>query len=88
MRTPPRPLQHGPPREGQAMSTIFVSSAPLAGFEEEAKVRTLLRSIGVLAGWLEENRASADQVRVRRIKRWRGEALEQLGLEINRTTIP
>jgi hypothetical protein len=74
--------------EAQAPSTISVPGALLAGFEEGAKVRTLLRSIGVLAGWLEENGASADQVRVRRIKRWRGEALQQLRLELNRTTIP
>jgi hypothetical protein len=36
--------------------------------------------------WLEENEGRLeDEVRVRRIKRWRAEALEQLRLELDRT---
>jgi len=67
--------QNGPPREGEAR-TIFVG----------AKVRTLLRSVGVLDGWLEQNEGRSENVvRVRRMKRWREEALEQLRLELNRT---
>ena len=51
-----------------------------------AKVRTLLCSVGVLDGWLEENEGRSENVvRVRRMKRWREEALEQLRLELNRT---
>jgi len=79
MRNSASPRQHGPPRERQTR-TIFVSGATLAGFSEGAKVRTLLRSVDVLDGWLEDNEGSLeDEVRVRRVKRWRAEALRQLG---------
>ena len=58
-------------------------------FRGEARVKTLLRSIAVLDGWLEENEGwIEDEVRVRRIKRWRAEALEQLRLELDRTSSP
>jgi hypothetical protein len=41
----------------------------------------LLRSVCVLEEWLEENEGKiADEVRVRRIKHWREEALQQLRL--------
>jgi hypothetical protein len=41
----------------------------------------LLRSLCVLEEWLEDNEGKlADEVRVRRIKHWREEALEQLRL--------
>jgi hypothetical protein len=41
----------------------------------------LLRSVCVLEEWLEENEGKiADEVRIRRIKRWRAEALQQLRL--------
>jgi hypothetical protein len=77
--------QHGHPR-GEQTRPIFLPRSPLPGFEEVAKVRSLLRSVGVLDGWLEENEGrSEDEVRLRRIKRWRAEALEQLRLELNRT---
>ena len=85
MRNSARPRRYGPPRGAQA-TTIYVPRASLAGFPKGAKVRTLLRSVAVLDGWLEDNEGrSEDEVRVRRIKRWRGEALEQLRLELNRT---
>jgi hypothetical protein len=75
----------GLPRVGEA-TTFSVPRVPLAGFPEEARVRTLLRSVAVLDEWLEENEGrSEDEVRVRRIKRWREEALEQLRLELKRT---
>jgi len=77
------------PSEGSQARTIYVPGAPLAGFAQGAKVRTLLRSVAVLDGWLEENEGrSEDEVRLRRMKRWRGEALEQLRLELSRTSSP
>jgi hypothetical protein len=67
-------------------TTFSLPRAPLASFPEEARVKTLLRSIAVLDGWLEENEGTTDdEVRVGRMKRWRGEALEQLRLELDRT---
>ena len=83
-----RSRSHGFPKRGEATTTIFVARASLSGFPEGAKAKTLLRSIGVLEGWLEQNEASAGKVRVRRIKRWRGEALQQLRLELNLTSSP
>jgi hypothetical protein len=88
MRNSARLPQHGHSRGGQTRP-IFLPRSPLAGFEEGAKVRTLLRSVGVLDGWLEQNEGRLeDEVRVRRMKRWRAEALEQLRVELNRTSSP
>jgi hypothetical protein len=79
------PRLRGLPRVEQA-TTFSVPRAPLADLPEEARVKTLLRSIAVLEEWLEENEGHTDdEVRLRRMKRWRGEALEQLRLELNRT---
>jgi hypothetical protein len=84
MRNAMRPRPHSLPRGGA--STISVPRALLADLPEEAKVKTLLRSVGVLDRWLEDNEGcSEDEMRVRRIKRWREEALEQLRLELNQT---
>jgi hypothetical protein len=81
----PRP--HSLPRGG--VTTICVPRASLADLPEEAKVKTLLRSVGVLNGWLQDNEGrSEDEVRLRRIKRLREEALEQLRLELERTPRP
>jgi len=45
----------------------------------EDHTNTLLHSVCVLDNWLEQNMSNTeDELRVRRIKRWRGEALEQL----------
>jgi hypothetical protein len=78
------PPPHSLPRGGA--TTICVPRASLADLPEEAKVKTLLRSVGVLDRWLEDNEGcSEDEMRVRRIKRWREEALEQLRLELNQT---
>jgi hypothetical protein len=42
---------------------------------------SLLRSLSVLDEWLEDNEGKiADEVRLRRVKHWREEALEQLRL--------
>ena len=84
MRNAMSPRPHSLPRGGA--TTISVPRASLPDLPEEAKVKTLLRSVGVLDEWLEDNEGrSEDEVRVRRIKRWREEALEQLGLELKRT---
>jgi hypothetical protein len=48
---------------------------------EERRAKTLARSLSVLDEWLEKNeRRTDDEARVRRIRHWREEALEQLGL--------
>jgi hypothetical protein len=79
------PRLSGLPRIEQATS-FSVPRATLADFPEEAKLKTLLRSIAVLDEWLERNEPHTDdEGRVRRIKRWREEALQQLRLELNRT---
>jgi len=50
---------------------------------EESRVKTLLRSIFVLDKWLEDNNGKLeDEVRLRRVKHWRAEALQQLRLEL------
>ena len=52
---------------------------------EHRRVKTLVRSLSVLDEWLERNEGRTDdEVRVRRIKRWREEALEQLALLLER----
>jgi hypothetical protein len=59
------------------------SDAPrtLSLHPEDKRAKTLVRSLAVLDGWLEENEGRIeDEARVRRVKRWREEALEQLGL--------
>jgi hypothetical protein len=77
------PKLRGIPRVGDA-TTFSVPGASPAGFPGEARIKTLLRSIAVLDGWLEENEGRLeDEVRVRRMKRWRAEALEQLRLELD-----
>jgi hypothetical protein len=74
------PYEHD---RGAQATIIYVPRASLAGFPKGAKVRSLLRSVAALDGCLEENeRRSEDEVRLRRIKRWRGEALEQLRGEL------
>jgi hypothetical protein len=51
------------------------------GYPEEGRVKTLVRSLSVLDEWLDKNEGHADdEVRVRRIRGWREEALEQLEL--------
>jgi hypothetical protein len=88
MRNSARLPQLGHSSGGQTRP-IFLPRSLLAGFEEGTKVRTLLRSVEVLDGWLEENEGRLeDEVRVRRMKRWRAEAIQQLRLELNRTSSP
>ena len=60
---------------------FFVTRVSPPGFPEEDRVNTLLRSITVLDEWLEDNQGRLeDEVRVRRVKRWRAEAMWQLDL--------
>jgi hypothetical protein len=47
---------------------------------EERRAKILVRSLSVLNEWLERNEGHTDEVRVRRIRSWREEALEQLRL--------
>jgi hypothetical protein len=47
----------------------------------QRRAKTLVRSLAVLDEWLDKNEGRIeDEARVRRVKRWREEALEQLGL--------
>jgi hypothetical protein len=86
MSPPPHSL---PPRARATTISVPVPRTSLADLAQEAKLKTLLRSVGVLDEWLEENEGrSEDEVRLRRIKRLREEALEQLALELNRTPRP
>jgi hypothetical protein len=56
----------------------------LPNFLEESRVKTLMRSLFVLDEWLEDNNGKLkDEVRLRRVKHWREEALQQLRLELN-----
>ena len=81
-----RPKLRSLPRAGEAATFSGPGASP-PGFPEEARVKTLFRSIAVLDGWLEDNEGRLeDEVRIQRIKRWRAEALEQLRLELNRTS--
>jgi hypothetical protein len=83
----PRP--HSLPRGRATTISVPLPRASLADLPEEAKLKTLLRSVGVLDEWIEDNEGrSEDEVRLRRIKRWREEALEQLRLELKRTPRP
>ena len=51
---------------------------------EENRVKTLERSVYVLDEWLENNEQHTDdEERIRRIKGWREEVLEQLRLSLN-----
>jgi hypothetical protein len=78
-----------PPRARTSTISLPLPRASLPERPQEAKLKTLLRSLGVLDEWLEENEGrSEDEVRLRRIKRLREEALEQLALELNRTPRP
>jgi hypothetical protein len=45
----------------------------------ESRLHTVLRSLSVLDTWLEQNASNKDdEARVRRMKRWRREALKEL----------
>ena len=83
------PRAHSLPRARATTISLPLPCASLADLPQETKVKTLLRSLGLLDEWLEENEGSSeDEVRLRRLKRLREEALEQLALELNRTPRP
>ena len=57
------------------------------GHYRRSRVDRLVHSVSVLDEWLKQNEGKiTDEVRVRRMKRWRAEALQQLGIALNRTT--
>jgi hypothetical protein len=65
-------------------NSLFVHREELPNFLEEDSVKILLRSVRVLDKWLKDNEEKLeDEVRVRRIKHWREEALEQLRRKLN-----
>jgi hypothetical protein len=50
---------------------------------EQRRVKTLFRSLSVLDEWLDKNEGhTEDEVRVRRMKRLREEALEELAIQL------
>jgi hypothetical protein len=70
------------PREGQSTLILFPPPRTLPfNNPEENRVKTLERSLAVLDEWLKKNAQHTDaEERIRRIKGWREEALQQLGL--------
>jgi hypothetical protein len=63
----------------RAHNSLFVRREKLPNFLEEDSVKILLRSVRVLDEWLKDNEGKLeDEVRVRRVKHWRQEALQQL----------
>ena len=77
-------LLRGLPGGGEETKRVRVPQSLIPNYLEERRVKTLLRSIFVLDEWLEDNDGQLeDEVRIRRVKHWREEALEQLRLELN-----
>ena len=61
--------------------TTAIERAAIELHLARGRVDSLLRSVSVLDKWLEDNEGKiADEVRLRRVKHWREEALEQLRL--------
>jgi len=74
-------LLRGLPGGGEETKRVRVPPSLIPNYLEERRVKTLLRSIFVLDEWLEDNDGQLeDEVRIRRVKHWREEALEQLGV--------
>jgi len=71
--------------EGEGRTTpLSVPPEILLNYLEGDSVKILLRSVAVLDEWLEKNEGYIeDEVRLRRVKHWREEALEQLKLQLN-----
>ena len=60
-------------------NSLFVHREKLPNFLEEDSVNVLLRSVRVLDEWFKDNEGKLeDEVRVRRVRHWREEAIEQL----------
>jgi hypothetical protein len=74
------------PREAQSRQVPIPPTVPPPRYPEDGCLKTLVRSLSMLDEWLEENEGRAeDEVRIRRVRRWRREALEQLRLRLNLT---
>jgi len=68
------------PGEDRYEGTLVFPSQVLS-LELNNRVETLLNSLSVLDQWLEKNDGQLkDEVRVQRIKHWKGEVLQQLNL--------
>jgi hypothetical protein len=71
-------------RRRETHSSLFVLREKLPNFLEEDSVKILMGSVRVLDEWLKDNEEKLeDEVRIRRIKHWREEALEQLRRKLN-----
>ena len=65
-------------------NSLFVHREKFPNFLEEDRVKILLRSVRILDEWLKDNEEKLkDEVRIRRVKHWREEALEQLRRKLN-----
>jgi hypothetical protein len=74
----------GLPGGGQQTKRVRVPQTLIPDYLKESSVKILLRSVCVLDEWLEKNEGHIeDEVRLRRVKHWREEALQQLRLELN-----
>ena len=72
------------PTEGQSWRVPITPTVPPARYPEDGRLETLVRSLSVLDEWLDKNEGrTLDEVRLRRMKGLRGEALEQLRLSLN-----
>lgn len=70
------------PKEGQR-TRVFNPPTMLPRYPEEYRLKSLVRSLFVLDVWIEKNEEHTDdEVRIRRIKRWREEALEELRFQL------
>ena len=75
---------HELPKEGDGTRALVPRTTVLPRHLEDRRVKTLVGSLSVLDEWLEHNEGRTnDEVRVRRIKGWREEVLEQLRLSLN-----
>jgi hypothetical protein len=74
----------GLPGGGQQTKRVRVPQTLIPDYLKESSVTILLRSVIVLDEWLEKNEGHIDdEVRLRRVKHWREETLQQLRLEFN-----
>jgi hypothetical protein len=73
---------------GGGRTRIHAPHTTFLNYEEGDRVKSLMRSLYVLDKWLEDNGGQIeDEVRLRRVKHWREEALQQLRLELNFTRL-
>ena len=73
------------PTEGRSRRVPIPPTVPPLRYPEDRRVKTLVRSLSMLDEWLEQNEGlTEDEVRIRRIRGWREEALQQLRLNLAR----